>query len=516
MVKDGYLAKYLRVSDDDEDISEAKRESNSIVNQRRMLDCFIAKDKELSTYPSKEFVDDGVSGVNFNRPGIQQLLNEVRKNKIICIVVKDLSRFGRNYIEVGDYIEQIFPFLGVRFIAVSDNFDSTKNSVGLEIGFKNLMHDLYSRDLSRKIKSVKALMQKRGAYSGGDVPYGYIRNEGEGTPYIPDPVSANIVKKIFALAAEGTTTTKIADKLNTEGALIPGEYKNSCTGNNYQLKNEKRRLWTASQVSLIIKNEVYIGTFIGRKLSTVTPRKVKKNNESEYLKIENHHEKLVEEDLFQKAQAVIRISKKRTTYKKEEHPSPLKGKIKCGWCGYAMSLRHTKKRKYYYCRMGDSCGSHTQIDQEPLENMVQHTLQKLSETYCEQERANQNENMQILKLISKLKEQIRFLEIQADYCKTSRLELYYQWKKGTLEKSEYFLKKDGLTRKEAGYHEELDAEKEKLENLSRAKQINDLDITSTLFTEKIELTKELVDELMERVEVYSDNRVEILWKFKLS
>ena len=514
-VKDGCLAKYLRISDDDEDISEEKRESNSIVNQRRLLDCFIAKDKELSEYPSKEFIDDGVSGVSFNRPGIQRLLDEVRRNKITCIIVKDLSRFGRDYIEVGDYIEQIFPFLGVRFISVSDHFDSSKNSAGLEIGFKNLIHDLYSRDLSRKVKSVKAMMQKRGEYSGGDVPYGYVRNEGEGAPYIPDPVSADVVKKIFELAADGISTTKIANKLNTDGVLIPGEYKNSCTGNNYQLKNEKRRLWTASQVCLIIRNEVYIGTFVGRKLSTVMPRKTKKNDESEYLKIENHHDKLVETELFQKAQSVVRNSRKRTAYKKEEQPSPLKGKIKCGWCGYAMSLRCTTNGKYYYCRMGDSCGSHIQIERESLENMVRHTLQKLAEIYCEQEKRNQDKNLRTLDLLSKLKEKIRLLEIQVDYCKTSRLDLYHQWKDGKLEKSEYLQRKDELTRKETEYREELNTEKEKLETLNRAKQMRDSSSVPALITEKIELTKELADELIERVEVYGADRVEIIWKFKL-
>ena len=171
---DGYVAKYLRISDDDVDVGKGKDESGSISNQRGVLQYFISNHEELSKYPVKEFLDDGYSGVNFNRPGVQNLLKEVKENKVACIVVKDLSRFGRNYIEVGDYIEQIFPFLGVRFIAVSDNYDSFKNSGGIEIGFKNLIHDMYSRDLSKKIKSVKRMHQEKGTYIGGDVPYGYV------------------------------------------------------------------------------------------------------------------------------------------------------------------------------------------------------------------------------------------------------------------------------------------------------------------------------------------------------
>ena len=233
------------------------------------------------------------------------------------------------------------------------------------------------------------------------------------------------------------------------------------------------------------------------------------------MKIEDHHDRLVETELFQKAQSVVRNSRKRTAYKKEEQPSPLKGKIKCGWCGYAMSLRCTTNRKYFYCRMGDSCGSHIQIERESLENMVRHTLQKLAEIYCEQEKKNQKDNLHILELTSKLKEQVRLLEIQADYCKTSRLDLYHQWKDRKLEKSGYLQRKDELTRKETEYREELNTEKEKLEILNRAMQIRDSSSVPALITEKIELTKELADELIERVEVYGTDRVEIIWKFKL-
>lgn len=514
-MSESYLAKYLRVSDDDEDIGEGKQESNSIVNQRELLDCFIMKDEELSKYPVREFVDDGVSGVTFQRPGVQHMLSEVREGKIGCIIVKDLSRFGRNYIETGDYIEQIFPFLGVRFISVSDCFDSSKNPAGLEIGFKNLMHDLYSRDLSRKVKSVKTLMQTKGAYSGGDVPYGYIRNKGAGASYVPDPEAAEVVKKIFFLAAEGNTTTKIADRVNAEGILIPGEYKNYRTNNNYQLTNEKRRLWCASQVGLIIQNEVYIGTFVGRKLSTIRPREVKKNDKSEYVKIENHHERLVEEQQFKKAQAAIRVRKKRRKYQKEEYPSALKGKVKCGCCGYGMSLKRTPKRQYYYCRMGDSCGSRTQIEKDLLETIIKKILQKLAEAYQEREKEYQSENLRILVAISKMKEQKRRLEINADHCKSSRLELYYQWKEGRLETADYVSKKDELTQREAEYLTELESLKQQLIDTGFSKEMSRQEQELAMFTGIQELTKELVDELIERIEVYSDNRVEIRWKFKL-
>ena len=135
---DRYIAGYMRISDDDEDLGEGKKESNSIENQRKLIESYVERHEELSLYPLKEFADDGVSGVNFNRPGVQRLLKEIKENRIQCVVVKDLSRFGRNYIEAGDYIEQIFPFLGVRFISIADNFDSFKNPAGIEIGLKKI------------------------------------------------------------------------------------------------------------------------------------------------------------------------------------------------------------------------------------------------------------------------------------------------------------------------------------------------------------------------------------------
>ena len=455
--------------------------------------------------------------------GKDTLLKEVKEKKIVCIIVKDLSRFGRNYIEVGDYIEQIFPFLGVRFIAVADNFDSFKNPAGLDIGFRNLMHDLYSRDLSKKIKSVKKLMQERGGYLGGDVPYGYMRGNiltsenarqyMKSEAYVPDPEAAQIVRTIFRYAADGNTSLQIAGKLNRDEIPTPGVYKNKKVNANYEFKNEKSNLWNASQVGIIIRNEVYIGTFMGRKLSTVRPRETKKNEESEYIKIEGHHESLVTEELFWEAQKAIRERGKRKPYKKEENPSPLKGKVKCGCCGYSMSLKHTVKRKYYYCRMGSGCGSYLKIGLEPLENAVWSVLQKLAETYREESEAHQSKKMQILSAVSKMKERKRVLEMQAEHCKASRLELYYQWKNGKLTQEGYVAGKEELTKKEADSKRELDELERQIQKTATMQEALEEKAEMAAILAADGLTKDLVDELIERVEVYGEDRIEIRWKF---
>lgn len=515
MLGEAYVAKYLRVSDDDDDLGGEKRESNSIVNQRKVLEGYVSRHEDLSKYPTREFVDDGISGVSFNRPGVQSLLREVRENRVRCIIVKDLSRFGRNYIEVGDYIEQIFPFLGVRFIAVSDHFDSFKNPVGMEIGFKNLIHDLYSRDLSRKIKSVKSLMQKRGAYSGGDVPYGYMRSGQKDVPYVPDPEAAQVVKRIFNLAAAGNTSSGIADILNRDAVPTPGVYKNRRTNENYRLKNEKSTLWIASQVGVIIQNEVYVGTSILHKLSTVRPRVSKRNDESEYLKIENHHEKLVEEELFQKAQAALRKRKKRGGYRKDENPPALKGKVKCGCCGYGMSLKRTSKAPYYYCRMGNGCGSHIKIEAALLDAAILDVLRKYAEACYERETARESERVQMLTALSKGKEEKRLLEIRAEHCKSSRLALYRQWKEGKISKEEYVVKKEELTKREAGCRNELEMLNQQLEGMLSVREDFSQESVLAGFANVQNLTKELADELIGRVEVYEADRVEIKWKVQM-
>lgn len=515
---DGYVARYLRISDDDEDVGKGKDESGSISNQRGVLQYFISNHEELSKYPVKEFLDDGYSGVNFSRPGVQNLLKEVKENKVACIVVKDLSRFGRNYIEVGDYIEQIFPFLGVRFIAVSDNYDSFKNSGGIEIGFKNLIHDMYSRDLSKKIKSVKRMHQEKGAYLGGDVPYGYVYSgnrkaeQGIGI-YQPDPDAAVVVRKIFSLAANGNTPINIVKCLNNEGIPTPGVYKNQTKNYNYQIKNAKSNLWKSEKIRDILQNEVYVGTYICHKISTVRPREAYWNDEAEYIRFENAHEALVSRDVFETAQKVMEIRGKRGKYKKTINCHALQGKVKCGYCGYSMNKSSKKTDPDYFCRMGNSCGSHLRIKVQDLENAVLEILRKLVSVQREIEVKRKESRSRAISEVVRVREEKRVLEMKMEHCKTSRLNLYRQWKEQLITKDDYIRKRDEYTEQEERHQarmRKLDEQLEKLMAEQEKKPAYDLQIYSGIQS----LTKELADELIERIDVYDVDRVEVTWKFR--
>lgn len=406
----------------------------------------------------------------------------MQKGKVACIIIKDLSRFGRNYVEVGNYMEQLFPLLEVRFISVFDHYDSFKNPLGIEVGFKNLFHDLYSRDLSKKVKAVKQLYQKRGIYNGGDVPYGYKRADNKYIIYIPDLKAAKTVKEIFILAAKGMTTVEIADILNHNKIPTPGAYKNEYRNGNYRLKNEKTNLWTSTQVREIIQNEVYIGVFLCHKTSAIKPRQSRRNDKSEFIRLEHHHKELVEKELFLRAQTIIVSQTKRGSYKK--YTSILKGKVKCGCCGYAMN--QSGKVSKYSCRMGNSCGSYIKIEAKIVEETILKILLKWIEIY--------DKGIQTSKNNLKEKEKRRMLEIKEQHCKVSRFHLYELWKEGQITKEQYILGKKQFIIQEEQY------------------QTKKVDKNSSPKIQR--LTKELVEGLIERIYIYNTNRIEIRWKFQ--
>ena len=214
---------YARLSRDDGD----KLESDSIINQRALIRDYLKKHPEIHIVSEK--TDDGFSGVNFDRPAFKEMMDEIRSGKVNCVVVKDLSRFGRNYIEAGNYIEKVFPFMGVRFIAINDSYDSLDRNQAdsLIIPFKNLINDAYCKDISVKIRSQLEIKRKNGEYIGAFVVYGYLKDPENKNKIIVDPFASEVVRAIFKWKIEGMSQSRIADKLNAQGVLCPLEYKRS-------------------------------------------------------------------------------------------------------------------------------------------------------------------------------------------------------------------------------------------------------------------------------------------------
>lgn len=338
-----HIAIYLRLSQEDIDSKNSllKDESNSIRSQRLMIQRYIQEQPEFAGYPVLEFVDDGYTGTNFDRPQLQKMLSLIRSGEIRCVVVKDLSRFGRNYLEVGDYLEHIFPFLGLRFIAINDHYDSADykgTTGGVDVAFRNLVYQQYSQDLSQKVKSAVYMKMARGRYVV-HCPYGYKKSPGEKHKMVLDPVTAPIVREIFLAAIAGKKSTEIASMLNEKHILTPLEYKNL---SRKSIHNEA--MWSHQAVLRIIRDYKYTGAMVNFKCEnqTIRAKVQKRNSPDEWVVVENSHEPIVSHEEYEAANAHIRKVKPHNTIRHDQTDRV----YYCGHCG--RRLRKTFGLDEYY------------------------------------------------------------------------------------------------------------------------------------------------------------------------
>lgn len=302
---------YLRISDEDENPGEA-RESESISGQRFLLTDFVRGHRELSESRIIELVDDGFSGTNFDRPGIKKLLEMAKTHQVNCIVVKDFSRFGRNYLEVGNYLEQIFPFLGIRFLSVNDHFDSSENigaAGAIEVGFKNIIHEAYSKDLSEKIRSVRRMMAEQGKFVTAFAPYGYRKSEATKNQLIVDAECAVVVRRIFDLFLSGMGNTAIARLLNKEEIPSPYMVRTQRKENFHRNGCKEENHWTAGTVSRILSDQRYVGDAVYGKVSPkeIGSKKEVRVPEENWIIVPDAHPCIVKRELFE----AVRFSKKK-------------------------------------------------------------------------------------------------------------------------------------------------------------------------------------------------------------
>lgn len=345
---------YLRLSKEDGDFAVAgdKHESNSISNQRKLIEDFIKKHPEIVS--TQEFCDDGYTGTNFDRPDFQKMIALVKERKINCIVVKDLSRFGREYIEVGRYIEKIFPAIGVRFIAINDSYDSAAaESAGNEIiiPFKNLINDSYSRDISIKVRSNLDIKRRNGEFVGTHVVYGYKRSEENKNQLVIDKEAAAVVQSIFRMKMDGHSPYQIARKLNMDGVPSPCEYKR-LHGSQYKTVFQQRAKaqWSAKAIYRILQNEMYTGTLVQGKTSTPNYKiKQRSQKDSEdWTRVANAHEPVISAAVFDLIQKLMRDDTRSAV---SDAAVPLfSGKVFCQECKSSMVRRKSRsgRKEYVY------------------------------------------------------------------------------------------------------------------------------------------------------------------------
>jgi len=375
-----YTILYARLSQED----DIKGDSNSIVNQKHMLEKYAQENGFCNT---KFLYDDGFSGTNFNRPSWNEVMALVENEQVETLIVKDLSRLGREYLEVGRLTELVFPSCGVRFIAINDGVDSLYESSNDFTPMRNWFNELHAKDSSKKVRAVKRMQAERGEILGGRPPYGYRRDETVRKGIVPDEEAGEVVRRIFGLCAAGKGPNQIARVLTQEQLLNPTNYYYRKTGASHKsLDTAMPYRWTSSSVTAILNNRTYLGHMPGLRTTTLSYKNKKAvyHDESEQILVENTHEALITQEQWDMVQE-LRQRKKRTP-KQMEEPNLFSGLVYCIDCGKPLVLHraHTMDAIknnfmcYTYKKKGkDICSSHY-IREQDLIHIILDDLRRVT------------------------------------------------------------------------------------------------------------------------------------------
>lgn len=513
MREDKYIAIYLRLSDEDRD----QEESNSIRNQRILLRQYIQSKSEFSAFPIKEFIDDGYSGTNFERPDFQSLLKQAKEGKIKVIIVKDLSRLGRDTIETQEYVEKIFPFLGVRVIAVNDKLDTNlpaQNQNDLEIKFKNLINGIYPEMCSKNIKLQKRKTAEKGEFMGNIPIYGYALKPGESSKLLIDHEAATIVTDIFLWFTQGKRLGEIAKILNAKQIDTPATYLGK---KGYKFARKGNNIWYSTTVKAILKEKAYIGTIVNHKTEVIviSTKKAKTIPPEERIECENQHEAIISKGIFTQAEILLKeqvFRKKQVSHNTEK--SIFHGKIRCGCCGNKMRIRMGVTSKRITCRtpsVSEQYGCMKGgIQEEELKKVILEMVKDQIQLVSNRMTALEKENQNIPKGSS---EKIEFFETKVQELKREKFYLYEGYVEGSVAKEEYQKKAKELSDEIFFYMQSTDTaikqrEKEKhrerLQKNEKLKKIRSLG--------KIEkLDSKIVDCMIDTIYIYAEDRIEVKW-----
>lgn len=337
-----------------------------------MLASYISAHSEFEMYDC--YADDGCTGTNFDRPSFQRMMKDAQAGKIDCIIVKDLSRFGRDYIDAGRYLERLLPQMGVRFISLNDGIDSERGAYDMMLPMKNLFNAQYAKDISVKVKSAVHVKQARGEFVGAFASYGYMKDPKNHNHLVIDPVASETVRRIFDMFEQGTGKIRIAKILNAEGVPCPSSYKHLMGDkycNNHRL--ESTDYWTYATVHRILKNEMYIGNMEqGRDTRAQLHGKAKRKDRSDWVIVEGTHEAIIGREQWDRVQAIINCNARPAAL--SETVSPFAGLLRCGDCGRAMARTVNRGEASYTCgsfkRYGRTACTRHYIREKELEFVV--------------------------------------------------------------------------------------------------------------------------------------------------
>lgn len=524
---------YTRLSIED----NGYESKDSIQNQIAFLKEYVEK-QEDDFRLVKVYVDNGTTGTNFDREEWNRMIGDIKAGEINCVVVKDFSRLGRNYIEVGNYLEKVFPFLGVRVIAVNENFDSEKqifeNSM-LMNSLTNIVNEYYARDISKKVTQTKQTMQKNGECASGVLPYGYKKSNKDRKKLVIDPESADVVKKIFEWRLQKKGCTVIANYLNELAIPSPGMYR--YMSGNQSFKRSSNVKWKSKHIAGILANPVYLGHMVqGKTRCSYFEQngKLQFLPKEDWIIVEGTHEPLITQEQFDAVAVMAEESRKRHVQQMEVHrdiphtENSLRKKIFCGQCDSLMTRRSrvkNGKRDYcYFCnapksKIGVYCAN-THIHEIPLMEAVTEATDrqfrllgkienhwsrlKQSEDYKKKEKDKENQKKDLEEAVNRIK--------------ILRQEIYADMKEGLLSPADYEYEKKRLSKKLEEYDAAIaslmkgDRTEKEVEEVLGQYRKSVLELGGAGTSDDV-ISMELLDLLIDKIIVYSPEKVEITYSF---
>lgn len=502
-----FACMYLRLSREDGDSTE----SNSISNQRQIIKSY-ARDNDIKVVA--EYVDDGFSGSNFDRPKFKKMIQDLEEKKFKTIIVKDLSRFGRDYIESGKYLQKIFPEKGIRFISVNDNYDSENADVSdthLILPIRNFINDSYCRDISMKVKSSKEIKRKNGEFIGAFAPFGYKKDSKNKHKLVVDTEVSHIIERIFNMKIDGYSSKAIADFLNSIGCVTPSKHKENSGDNHTTGFIVKDSKWDAKMVNRIITNKVYIGVLEQgktRKLNYKSKREVEVNEE-DWIVINDSHKPIISKSIYALANKMMLRDVKQSA----DIPHILSGMLYCKDCGSSMVRRKVKSKNgyniFYICSQYNNKGDCTRhsIKEDYLLDMTLFALKDYLKKY--------NELLsQVNKLdVSKVTFNIDFESLNSEKRKYERLRqsLYMDLEDELITSEEFERFRKNYLIKIREIEKQIATKKNILANLQEKMKKKDSLVSEIVPTDLSSLNRLTIVSFIDRIEIGENNEINFVF-----
>lgn len=503
-----------------------ENESDSIANQKKLIEDYLKGHPDIELVSEK--VDDGYSGILFDRPAFQEMMQDITDGKVNCVIVKDLSRLGREYIETGRYLRRIFPAYGVRFIAINDNIDTAHEHAGddLNISMKNLINDAYCHDISVKTRSALEVKRKKGDYVGACPVYGYRKSEENRNQLVVDEYAARVVRDIFRAKIDGRSAKRIADELNALGVLSPLAYKISrgLPHPKGGFADRPDAKWSATTVIRILQDEIYTGTLVQGRQGTYNHklRNVIQKPDEEWIRVKDAHEAIIRKRDFDLVQHIMGLDTR--TAPEGEKVYLFSGLLVCGCCGARMTRKTNtvggKKYIYYHCPTGKKhgCTHPVMLRGDDLTQCVLASVQAhIKNVVSVDELLNSiSEETINRELVAGCKAQIAENRAQLEQIGVFKAGLYENFVKGMLDKAEYKSLRDGYTERMEELRSAIDQLRQEMERVTdRTSERQKWAQQFREFSNMTELDRRAVVTLIQSIRIISKTELKITFRYQM-